>query len=99
MLTMGRPDIPIGALDQTVNGLLNAVKVLIFRGNNARLFRTVTSEAPKAFAGFGSAIGTANFNGDGTPETVVGVPSEDADLIGEDGDVETHLQTGRIEVH
>ena len=44
-----------GAPDKTVNGLLNAVEVLIFRGNNGRLFRTVT--------GFGYAIGTADFNG------------------------------------
>ena len=85
--------------DKTVNGLLNAVEVLIFRGNNGRLFRTVTSEAPKGFAGFGYAIGTADFNGDGTPETEVGIPYEDADLIGPDGDVETHLQIGQIEVH
>jgi hypothetical protein len=78
--------------DKTLNGLLNAVEVLIFRGNNGRLFRTVTSEAPKGFAGFRNAIGTADFDGDGTPATVVGIPYEDADLIGPDGDVETHLQ-------
>ena len=54
--------------------LINAVEVLIFRGNNGRLFRTVTSEAAKAFAGFGYATGTADFKGDGTPETVSGFP-------------------------
>ena len=59
---------------------------------------TATSAAPKAFAGFGRAVTAADFNGDGIPETAVGVPYEDADLIGPDGDVETHLQIGQIEI-
>jgi len=50
---------------------------------------------PKAFAGFGFAVTTGNFNG--TTQTVVGVPFEDVDLI-VNGDVETHLQMGQIEI-
>jgi hypothetical protein len=93
----GRPDILVGAPDRTVNGLLNAGAAFIFSGRNGRLFRTVTAETPKAFAGFGYAVTTADFNNDGTRETVVGAPFQDADLI-EHGDVETHLQIGQIEV-
>src|SRR6266849_3684196 len=58
----GRPDVMVGAPDHTVNGLLNAGETFIFRGNNGKLFRTVTSAMPKAFAGFGYAITTADFN-------------------------------------
>jgi len=93
----GRPDIMVGAPDHTVNGLLNAGEAFIFRGNNGRLFKTVTSAMPKAFAGFGYFITTADFNNNGTQKTVVGTPFEDADLI-EGGDTVTHLQIGQIEV-
>lgn len=95
----GRPDILVGAPDVTVNSLLNAGEVLIFRGNNEKLFRTVTSQdvdGPKLGAGFGYAVTTADFNGTGTPEVVVGVPYEDKDIL-VNGDVETHLQIGMIE--
>ncbi len=93
-----RPDILVGAPDVTVNGLQNAGEVLIFRGNNGRLFQTVVSEQPKAYAGFGFAVTTADFNGTGTPQTVVGVPFEDVDII-VNGDTVTHLQMGQIEIH
>jgi len=93
----GRPDVMVGAPDHTVNGLLNAGETFIFRGNNGKLFKTVTSAMPKAFAGFGYAITTADFNNNGTQKTVVGTPFEDADLI-ENGDTVTHLQIGQIEV-
>jgi hypothetical protein len=92
----GRPDILVGAPDVTVNGLQNAGEVLIFSGSNGSLFSTVTSEQPTAFAGFGFAVTTANFTG--TTQTVVGVPFEDIEII-VNGDVETHLQMGQIEVH
>jgi len=94
----GRPDIMVGAPDHTVNGLLNAGEAFIFRGNNGKLFKTVTSAMPKAFAGFGYAMTTADFNGSGIPQTVVGAPFEDADLIDKSGDTVTHLQIGQIEV-
>ena len=94
----GRPDVLVGAPDATVTGLQNAGEVLVFKGNNGRLVRTVISEEPKAFAGFGFAVTTADFNGDGTSEIVVGVPFEDKDII-VNGDIETHLQVGQIETH
>jgi FG-GAP repeat len=93
----GRPDILVGVPDIAVNGLQNAGEVLIFRGSNGRLFRTLTSEEPTAVAGFGYAVTTGDFNGDGTPETVIGVPFQDKDLL-INGDVETHLQIGQIEI-
>ena len=93
----GRPDIMVGAPDHTVNGLANAGEAFIFRGNNEKLFKTVTSAIPKPFAGFGYVVTTADFNNDGTQETVVGTPFEDADLP-EGGDIETHLQIGQIEI-
>ncbi len=93
----GQPDILVGAPDATVNGLLNAGKVLVFKGNG-RLFRTVISEQPTAFAGFGFAVTTADFNNDGTHSIVVGAPFQDVNII-VNGDVETHLQLGQIEIH
>ncbi len=93
----GRPDILVGAPDATVNGLQNAGEVLIITGSSGRLFNTLTSEEPTAFAGFGFAVTTGDFNGDGTPQSVIGVPFQDKDLI-INGDVETHLQIGQIEI-
>src|SRR5438552_205091 len=92
----GRPDILVGAPDVTVNGLQSAGQVFVFKGNG-RLSRTVSSEQPTAFAGFGFAVTTGDFNGDGTPEIVIGVPFQDVNLIVQ-GDVETHLQIGQIEI-
>jgi hypothetical protein len=94
----GRADILVGAPDATVNGLQNAGEVLIFRGSNGRLFQTLTSEQPTAFAGFGFAVTTADFTGSGTPQTVVGVPFQNVDIV-INGDVQTHLQLGQIEIH
>src|SRR5205823_11760131 len=37
----GRPDVLVGAPDQTVNGLLNAGELFIFNGSTGRLFRSV----------------------------------------------------------
>ena len=91
----GRPDILVGAPDVPVSGLQNAGEVLIFKANG-RLSQTLTSEQPTAYAGFGYAVTTGNFNG--TTQTVVGVPFEDINII-VNGDVETHLQMGQIEVH
>jgi hypothetical protein len=94
----GRPDILVAAPDHTVNGASNAGEAFIFSGANGRLFRTVTSAAPKSFAGFGYALSTADTNGDGSLETIIGAPFQDADLVDGTGDIETHLQIGQIEV-
>jgi hypothetical protein len=93
----GRPDILVGAPDVTVSGLQNAGEVLIFKATG-RLSRTLTSEQPTAYAGFGYAVTTGNFNGGSTYQTVVGVPFEDINII-VNGDTETHLQMGQIEIH
>jgi hypothetical protein len=94
----GRPDILVGAPDQDVNGLINAGAVFVFRGANGNLFQSMTSAVPQAFAGYGYALATADFDGDGIPESVVGTPFENADLVDPDGDVVTHLQIGQIEI-
>lgn len=93
-----RPDVLVGVPDQTVNGLSNAGEIQIFRGRNGRLFQTITSAVPTAFAGFGSAIVTADFNNGGGLKPIVGVPFQNAEIIANDGDVETHLQIGQIEI-
>ena len=74
-------------------------KLFIFSGANGALFQTLTSATPQAFAGFGSALAGADFDGDGIPTPVVGVPFQNADLIDpENGDLVTHLQIGQIEI-
>jgi FG-GAP repeat/FG-GAP-like repeat len=93
-----RPDILVGAPDHTVNGLLNAGEAFIFNGANGKIFKTLTSAVPTAVAGFGYAITNGDFNGDGIPETVVGAPLEDANIIDDMGDLVTHLQIGQIEI-
>ena len=95
----GRPDIMVGVPDQDVGGRINAGETLIFSGANGALFQTLTSATPQAFAGFGSALAGVDFDGDGIPTPVVGVPFQNADLIDpEDGDLVTHLQIGQIEI-
>ena len=92
----GRPDVLVGAPDVTVNGLQNAGQVFVFRASNGRLSRTLSSEGPTGFAGFGFAVTTGNFTG--TPQIVIGVPFQDKDLVDPDGDIHTHLQIGQIEI-
>ena len=95
----GRPDIMVGVPDQDVGGRINAGETLIFSGANGALFQTLTSATPQAFAGFGFALAAADFDGDGIPTPIVGVPFQNADLIDpEDGDLVTHLQIGQIEI-
>jgi hypothetical protein len=95
----GRPDVLVGAPEQDLGALLNAGKVYVFRGSNGRLFTTLTSEVTQAFAGFGFALATADFTGDGILETVIGVPFQTADIMDPHGDIVTHLQIGQIEIH
>jgi hypothetical protein len=87
----------VGVPDQDVNGQVNAGEVLIFNGRSGKLFQTLTSAQPQDSAGFGSAIVTVDFDGDGTPTPVVGTPYEDADII-EHGDLNHHIAIGQIEI-
>ncbi len=93
----GRTDIVVGAPDESANALLNAGKAYIFDGSSGRLFKSVTSAQPKAFAGFGSVVAAGALNTNGTLQIIVGAPFEDADLD-EHGDIVTHLQIGQIEI-
>ena len=70
----GQADIMVGVPEQDVNGLINAGETLIFDGAVGSVFRTLTSETPQAFAGFGSAILAVDFDGDGSVTPVIGVP-------------------------
>jgi FG-GAP repeat len=95
----GRADIMVGVPEQDVNGLKNAGQVLVFDGRNGRLFQTLTSETPQAFANFGLTMAAADFDGNGTPTPIIGVPFQNAELIDpDDGDKVTHLQIGQIEL-
>jgi hypothetical protein len=95
----GRPDVVVGAPDQDLGTLDNAGKVYVFRGSNGRIVTTLTSEVTQAFAGFGFALASADFNGDAILETVIGVPFQNADIEDPHGDIVTHLQIGQIEIH
>jgi hypothetical protein len=88
----GRPDIIVGSPDQTVNNLVQAGEAFVFNGANGRLFKSLTSASPQAYAGFGSAVTAADFNSDGISTAVVGVPDQDANV-----DSVAHLQLGQIE--
>jgi hypothetical protein len=70
--------------DESANALLNAGKAYICDGSSGRLFKSITSAQPKAFAGFGSVVAAGALNTNGTLQTIVGAPFEDADLDGED---------------
>src|SRR5204863_4628383 len=94
----GRADVFVGAPEQDVNGLTNAGQTYIYNGANGTLFRTFNSETPQAFAGFGWALAGPDFDGDGTPTPLIGVPYQNADIPDENGDLVTHLQIGHIEI-
>ncbi len=95
----GQADILVGVPDQDVSGRINAGETLLFNGASGALFQTLTSATPQAFAGFGAAVAAADFDGDGIPTPVVGVPFQNADLIDPiSGDLVTHLQIGQIEI-
>jgi hypothetical protein len=93
----GQTNILVGAPNQDVTGLPKAGKVFIFRGGGS-LFKSVTAAKPQAFAAFGYSLAAADFDGDGLADPVIGAPFENVDLIASDGDVETHLQIGQIEL-
>ena len=69
----GKADIMVGVPEQDVNGLINAGETLIFDGAGGPVFQTLTSEAPQAYAGFGSAVTAVDFNGTGSLTPVIGV--------------------------
>ena len=102
----GRPDIMVGAPEQDVNELINAGEVFVIDGASGATFQTLTSETPQAFGGFGAAIAAADFDGDGIPSPIIGVPYQDAELIDPDSgssspshdDLVNHIQIGQIEI-
>ncbi len=91
------PDILVGAPDVAVNGAANAGQVFIYNGRNGRLFRAIASAQPTAYSGFGFAAAAADFDNDGALELVTGAPYQDINLV-IDGDTNTYLQMGQIEI-
>lgn len=95
----GRPDIMVGVPQQNVNGVTHAGEALIFDGATGVVSQVLTSSQPQAAAGFGSAVIAVDFAGGGTVTPVIGVPYQNADVIDPiDGDLETHIQIGQIEI-
>ncbi|HEY1581522.1 MAG TPA: integrin alpha [Chthoniobacterales bacterium] len=92
-----RADIIIGAPGQTVSGLDGAGQAYIYDGAAGRLNKTLSSAAPQANAGFGSALTSVLFAGSRISTPVVGVPYEDAKINTGSGTL-VHLQIGQIEI-
>ncbi|MEO7951973.1 MAG: integrin alpha [Chthoniobacterales bacterium] len=94
----GIPDVMAGVPDQDVSGAINAGQAVIFNGSTGAIFKTLSSETIQATAGFGSAVGAVDFTGNGTFTPIIGVPYQTATLVAPDGDLDTHLQIGQIEI-
>lgn len=92
-----QPDIAVGAPTQNVNGLLQAGTVTVFDGRRGKVFQTLTSTAPQARAGYGSALTAADFDLNKVPTIVVGTPFQDASIDSGNGPV-PHLEVGQIEI-
>ena len=92
-----RPGIVVGAPGQNVNGLVQAGAVITFDGRRGRIFQNLTSMKPQTRALFGTAVGAADFDGDGVATIVTGTPNQDAVIDSDDGPV-PHLEIGQIEV-
>ena len=84
-----------GNLDLAVN-VTGFDNIAIFMGDGAGGLNLIghlaTNTLPKGLA-------TADFDGNGIGETVVGVPFQNADIMDPHGDIVTHLQIGQIEIH
>ncbi len=88
-----RADVLVGAPDQTVAGVAHAGEAFVFDGSRGKLFRSLTSLTPQAFAAFGAAVAAADFDADRVATPVIGAPHQDAVLASV-----SHLQIGQIEV-
>jgi FG-GAP repeat len=94
----GQPDIILGAPDQNVNGLTHAGEVFVINGRNGRVFQSLTSASPQSGARFGSALSSADFDGDGKSTAIVGAPDQTIDLDDGTGNIITHVQMGQVEI-
>ena len=90
----GKADVIVGAPDETVNGLTHAGEAFIFNAGNGRLFQSLTSVSPQSGAHFGSALTSADFDGDGKNSAVIGVPDQTITTP----DTIVHVQMGQIEI-
>ena len=92
-----RADVIVGAPDQDVNGRGHAGEVFVFDGSRGRPLKSVTSAAPQANAGFGTAVTSATFSGNRIAVPVVGAAHQNANLDSPTG-VIPHLEIGQIEI-
>ncbi|MGX2042098.1 VCBS repeat-containing protein [Methylocaldum sp. MU1018] len=76
----GRPDILVGAADQTVGGNDSQGQAFVFSGADGSLLYTLDDPVPQAGAGFGVTVaGPGDVDGDGRPDTLVGAPRQTVD--------------------
>jgi hypothetical protein len=73
----GVSDLLVGAPAQDVGGNLNQGQAFVFSGANGNLLSTFNDPTPEADANFGDAVaGLEDVSGDGTPDLLVGAPSQ-----------------------
>ena len=89
-----RPDAVVSAPDQNVTNLTHAGQVYVFDGRRGRLVQTLTSVIPQSGARYGTALHSADFDGDRKASVIVGTPDQSAKL----NDGLTHVQIGQIEI-
>jgi hypothetical protein len=94
----GQPDIIVGAPDQNVNGLTHAGEVFVINGRNGKVFQSLTAASPQSGARFGSALSSADFDGDGKSTAIVGAPDQTINLDDGTGKIVTHVQMGQVEI-
>ena len=93
-----RGDILVGAPDQNVNGVTHAGEVSVINGGSGKVFQSLTSASPQSGARFGSALSSADFDGDGINTPIIGVPDRSLKLDDGTGKIVTHVQIGQVEI-
>jgi hypothetical protein len=73
----GKPEVVIGALGETSNGITVAGRVHLFNGATGTFIRTFNPPAPQTLGFFGLSVApVADVNGDGACDILVGAPWE-----------------------
>jgi hypothetical protein len=88
-----RPDVAVGAPGQNINGFLQAGAITVFDGRRGRAVQTISSASPQRRGLFGSAIATADFDGNRSETVIAGTPNQNAVI-----DTVSHLEIGQVEI-